>query len=282
MAKNLNNNQCVDFAALKEDEIDLDGFIKNYNQVDGERQTFSDSLRYYKEDEDKLKVLNSNPEVINMQTLLSLFAKLPGNPCDVKIRGLRVIFGLENDKIILFFSPVVMTRAEQPTIPSDITYTINSNYGVYLHENGAFNTVAPEYYKTCTDRYFKNIWLKRYRKPTFYTLLDNGDWDSDTREVIFSFQEIFHLYHTAYPCNAESIYGKDLYFYNGAAGYKHSGLNIRWRKKHTIFITLEDLDKTEEDNFEVLSAINQAANLAHLCPPNCSPVYYITKVYPCP
>lgn len=279
MKTQINPGPCVDFTALREDQIYMEDFIKNYDQVEEERRKFNDYLRYNKEE--KLKPLNSEPEIINMQALLSLFAKLPGNPCDVQIRGLRVIFGLKDDKIIFFFSPVVMTRDAEPDTPANVAYTIHSTYGIYIPESGGFSTVDPEYFKTCTDRYFNDVWMQRYRKPTFYTLLSNGDWDSDTLEVIFSFQEIFHLYHMVYPCHAESVYDKDLYFYNGVSNYRNSILN-RWRRKHTIFITLEDIDEMEKDDLHALSAINQAANLAHLCPPNCSPVYRITAVYPCP
>lgn len=274
---------CIDFTVLREDQINLSGFIKTYDQAKGERQLFDGCIMHKTA---KLEPLNSDPMIINMEVLLKLFAKLPGNPCDVKIRALRIIFGLENDKVIFFFSPVALTRAADEEAETEITYSMDENSPVYVYNasNRTFDSAEPEYYANCKSNYYENIRIQRHDGSDFYDIQDDGDWDSDTQEVIFSFQEIFHLYHMAYPCTAELVYDKDLYFYNGAANYRHHRLNIltKWRRKHTIFITLEDLEHANEDVVGALVATNEAANLAHLCPPNCSPIYYVTEIYPCP
>lgn len=280
MAKTISGDAaCIDFVALKEDQIYMADFIKNYDQVEEERRKFENCIRHHND----LQILNNDPKIVNMRAILDLFEKLPAGPCGARIRGLRVIFGLENDTVIFFFSPVAMTRVvSEPAIPSDVTYDIDQHAPVYWYKDGNFDDVNQEYYAACRKNYFDNIWVQRYKNSDFYTLQDNGDWDSDTQEVIFSFQEIFYLYHKAHPCREGSAYDKDLYFYNGVANYRRTLLN-RWRRKHTIFITAESLEKTTHDHdINAISAVNQAANLAHLCPPNCSPVYRITATFPCP
>lgn len=280
MAKHLDNNGCVNFEALKEDRIYMEDFIKNYDQVEEERRKFKDYMRYKATE---LEPLNNDPMIVDMRALLELFRRLPTDPCSVKIRGLRIIFGLVDDKVLFFFSPVALSReVPEPAVPRDVSYRFDKDAQVYSYENGAFREVEKERFDSCRKNYLEKIRIQRHKRSDFYSLLDNGDWDSDTQEVIFSFQEIFYLYHQAYPCPENSAYNENLYFYNGVANYRHSFLN-RWRRKHTIFITLEDIDEaTHEHDINAISAVNQAANLAHLCPPNCAPVYHITAVYPCP
>lgn len=270
---------CIDFNTLKENSIDMSGYIKNYYQVKQERDDFVSWIKY--NDGTGMRDLDPTPFVTTIDLMVKLFDKLPGNPCDVDIRGVRIIFGLEGNKVVFFYSPVELERVSGNTsVPNYYEYYVTSaDPKVY---DADLNEISPNDLSVFTSRYATQIRVQRYQGSDFYTLNENTtNWHCDTKAVIFSFQEIFELYHGQYACNGGSnAYDKPLYIYNGAANYRNNILN-RWRRKHNLFMALEDIDNPTFNSNVVLSSINRAANLAHLCPPNCNPVYWITQI-PCP
>ncbi|PBQ33554.1 hypothetical protein CNR22_17820 [Sphingobacteriaceae bacterium] len=279
MKNQIKTSNCIDFDTLKEDKIDLTDFIKNYDQIGTERTLFANCIRY-EASNGNLESLNDQPLVINASLIYQLFKKLPEDPCSVNVRALQIIFGLEGDTVQLFFRPIQLTRTSNPAVPANISYTNTTpDAQVYKFANGEISEISTEQLAIYTNEYIAKIWIQRYYASDFYTLnLDSTEWQADSLSVIFSFQEIFSFYEMIFPCETNPDYNKNIYIYNGVANYKN--VIPHWRRKHTLFLALEDLDSDVKNNL-ILSAYNSAANLAHLCPPNCNPVYRIMKTYNC-
>lgn len=277
---------CVNFASLHEDILELSDFMKDYSDVSLELTKFLDRTRRY--DGETFHQLSGDAYVVNMKAVKQLLDLLPSTNCSADVRAMKVVFGMENNVIRFFFAPIIMTRVIGTTTGT-CTYSVaNVTPPTYKYDSGTKTMVqlnASDY--ASITYYEEHMRIKRHFASTDFSPLnlDGEEWRRDTREVIFSFQEIFHLYDQNYCTGGTSSYDKDLYFYNGLAKYFDSRINIR-RWKHTAFIAVEDIHNLKSESKitvkKVLTAIyEKAANLAHLCPPSCNPVYLVKTLNDC-
>lgn len=274
---NQTTNVCIDvnylLDVLREDQVDLTGYIKTGDQAEQELSNFEYWLQYDKNDD--LADLDPTPFKINFNVIIELLSKLDLAPCSINIRALEIAFGLVNDRVVFFFTPLALKRSvRNPATPQEIQYnTVERHPTTYIYDGTTLVSANAGEMQAQKANYEEKMWIQRHRWSDFYLVDPNtGDWKSDTLSVIFSFQEILHLYRAAYPCGEDN---KDLFIYNGAANYKHWMLNL-WRRKHNLFITLSELELVTEEN-DLAATSGEAANLAHLCPPNCLPIYKINK-----
>lgn len=281
-----NNVQCVDFSSSNEDVINLDNYFKTIEQVRQENERFETCIKY--DIGNGLQPIFNRAEEVKICAVAKLFNDVSDDFANTNISGLEIHFGLDGNKIYFIYQPVYM---KNPTWAGHGKYRYPvANRGKYY----TYDTSIEEFSATTADALRASTLIDNYKKYIRIIQVgssgtpipineDEGKWYQDTKSVIYSFQEIFELIDGIYLCGADpgNKYPGSLYFNNGVMPYHYSRFGDT-KNKHTIFIasrTLEFLNNNEKDIENVSDYVLgwDAANVAHLCPPSCSPYYKIRR-----
>lgn len=262
---------CLETTIKFEQEInvDLSKYFKSKASADTLSSRFKRTCLYSSapEDIDYLPV-DTEPEIVNMQAIKQLYdtAKSHANQCKKGyLTGVRITFGMRHGKMVYFYQPLVLCYNGSSF---DVDQSFLSPYYQYNDKSRRFEEsdttgYCSEYYRSIHIDHFDNREL-----VPFIQFKGDGNWQGDTKAIIFSFTELFTLYHS----NMDTTEGRCDYcqyiaIHNGAAYYRQSGpLPSKYRLKHTLYVTIVGSNKVAPHNREVL----YAANLAHLCPPSCN------------
>jgi hypothetical protein len=262
----------VDFKQTGEDVIKTSLFIKDHKDIQEEFNRFKKKFKC----DEKFDIKNI-PLKIDMSALVKLFTDFSNSfikPTDTSyISGLQIYFGLKDKNLVYLFRPLIMKRGEKGD-DGRFEYKISQKDIFYSYNAGVFSKATTQLVDTM--EYETNIRIKHLKTSLFYRKIisnDDGHWKNDAKSAIFSFQEIFGLCEGFPKQQALYVYSSAALFkyYNGASKHR-----LVHRNKHTIFIALTDDIKNNQASIANFAppTIDQAANLAHLCPPNCSAVYY--------
>jgi hypothetical protein len=252
----------------EEDSIDLSDFIKNGSAVDEQGERFARTVRCGV----TYQFIDQTPDTITMQAIVSLY-NLAKRQVHVRgyLTGVKIILGLNGNKVRYYYQPLYMVYSHN----TERYAVIATSDHVYDYDKlaGTFELAASEW-RNDVANYEANIWIDHFNKGEFSRLRydEDGGWKGDTRSIIFSFQEIFEMYHLNHSGEAAGgFYCGKIFLFNGAASYHRtsSGFLVRSRIKHTIYMKSDGGSETL-----VAGPNNKAANLAHLCPPSCEGLYY--------
>jgi hypothetical protein len=267
-ANGQSNCKKVDFSKLGEVPINLNAYIKKNSAVKYEAEMFKARIKLT----DAIMAFDSLPFQLPMWAIKKLLDTLVRNST-TKLSGVKIFFGLDKQQTVLFFQPVTMSKLSRKW------YRVNSDLvNLYQFENNELSKVIMESFKERTEDYLRNVRIDRLGNSNFEKHnLDSNVWYSDTKAIIFTFQELFEWYHQVKP--EDTCYSGTIYFYNGANKFKRFGTLTPYHTKHTLFVTDEKLDSIGIKNTRSLFVKGEkdAANLGHLCPPSCDRLYYKLK-----
>jgi hypothetical protein len=270
--RSLAQMQFPDEPKIQLSEYMMDGSVANVKQA-----LF---LERYKSNNQPNNELNHIADLIQADKFIELYNKtktiVPASICSGEqcMTGLRLILGIDGDKITILYQPIYLLRTKQD---GNKQFFSANDVGDKYRFNGIDFESFPS--NSVEDKYEKDIRIQRFRKRGKPSPIhpNDGSWKADTRQVIYTFQEIIGFYDrvTATPGN----YSGKLALHNGASFYKRmADINIfpTWRAKHSIFISLDTWTK-ENSNAKILGFIAETADFAHLCPPKCNDFEYIMQ-----
>lgn len=272
---------CVSFQY--EDEIDLTPYIRTNTVAAAERTAFASNFKCNANNDD----IQEPVVKLKMAEVYSLYDAINDQPAN--IRGVKISLGLSGNTIVFLLRNITMNCTGNSTGPGSYTYT-PTEIGPYYKCNGdgTTSTLTAAQYSNLCNTYTANIRI-RHRAGENYAQMDQGNtWTADTKSVFFSYQEIFAYYHSTNPCSGGvNDYSKDLFIYSGGASKKEGdqfhgkGNKTDMVNKHTIFLSTQEVNqKSQGKSFSILG-ITDVANLGHLCPPSCFPVYQIKTKLNC-
>jgi|GEM_PF-2980722 len=264
----------------QEDIIYLDGSDKTKLQGDKEITRFR---KYVKINKVPVEGINGLEQINNIASLVEFYQKAQKLSVDGVhyVTGVKIIFGVDDNKMCLLYRPVCMSRTgglgkrigryklkeEEEERKQDqqkgqiMTYKYNDTDG--------FTPILPEQATLLIKQYKELIEIKHSTIPgdTHSNFIRNYDVES----VIFSFQEIFTLLFENLDFQKITIYNciKQNQADPSFLTIKHS-LLLATNLAPTI-LTTQSLKKEE-------TFLTKYANLAHLCPPHCIKiVYYLLR-----
>lgn len=281
--KGIQAANCVDFSATTEDIIDLQPFIRSRQTAVTERQDFGNYFRWVDESENNAKKpFSAYPIKLNMANILFMYNAVKNQAAN--IRGLKFSLGYNGgNEVKLMLTNVVMKCSKlQNPANANYTYTPVENGTSYIcNGNGTMSSINVNDLNNFCSLYWPEVLIKHKSNDPDYTPMDYypASDKNDTKEIFFTYQELFYYYHLNYQCNGgTNNYDQDLYIYNGSAPLKIEGADYN---KHTMFISAYDLDSKSAPKKLVVLVVGDVANLGHLCPPSCYPVYKILTKKTC-
>jgi len=197
------------------------------------------------------------------------------------ITGVSITLGMDGRKIVAFFRAVYLIKTDTGNVNGKAVFFFDPvNAGpTYRYTNTGFVQAAPDRLRS---DYEKNIRIRRFKylngDGDFFR--NDGTWRADTRDVIYSFQEIFRFYEKVFQNETDANrYTGTLAFHNAAPLFRKIPVNVlrRRRFKHSLFITQHSWDPDRKSalyDMKVLLNSIEAADFAHLCPPACSDLAY--------
>jgi hypothetical protein len=267
---------CVTFAG--EDVIKIEPSIISAAAAQAERTRFDDNIACVY-NSDTVPLFNV-PVIIKISEILRLYQLIENTQAD--IRGVQIHLSLSGKNIIPFFNPVTLRCVDSSTLPGEYSYNVIHYQVLYKYNTATdqFDVADAAEFARVTTNYVNDIRLKHTDTDTEFTSMYQNAADGDkrdTKSLFFSFQELFRLIYGQDGCVGTPNHSGYLYFYNGGARLNIGGV---YTNKHTMLVTLEEFTaKTKLKKQFALVA--EAANLAHLCPPNCVLKYEILTKYPC-
>jgi hypothetical protein len=256
----------TEIAFPDEDEIYLDNYFKDQPLAEREERLFGKRIRFVENDEEI--VVSDVPKCIRMSAIARLYLSINelGTGCQQGyLTGLRINLGFDGSQIVYFFQPVFLCLTEK--VPGGESYYRMKSYEgdkyfVYDDRSETFVSHTDNNMQTLCSRLYDAFQIRRsVFSHRFYGFKHDPYFEGDTKSVMFTFQEIFRLYHNNFrEETADNCYGRYLKIYN-AAQYYHSGLSFN-RLKETLFIKTSKISNNAQNFLH-------AANLAHLCPPSC-------------
>jgi hypothetical protein len=257
-----------------ENLIDMTSQVMDGDEARSRRDLFSDRFRYGRNHDE----LNSTAAEVVMKAILDelysitkkAIAKDPACTDKKCMAGLSLVLGMYQHEIILLYRPIYLRRT---SILANKIHTFDTVHvgNVYRYANDAFQVVNEEPF---TSEYRSNIQIRRFRNRRSYYNHNNdiGSWKADTKEVIYTMQEIVRFYESRHPSeNDTNRYSSRLAFQNGSSFFEKSppGLFTAGRAKHSIFITEPGFSFLSTERI-LVTAATDAADFAHLCPPGCT------------
>jgi len=250
-----------------EDQIsNLKKYFKTPESANKMKDTFYGNFKHGTQNNN----VDTTATEINMSAIVDLYSEHLKNPhCASFISGVRIIYAMEGNKIKYFFQPVYMCRSAGRWYDVVDTFTVYQYQVAQTGKGKKAEFVPATNPKKYINNYLDNIRIFNKKKNVFrkHNKIDNVEGDS--RSIIFSFQELFKLYHDSYPEKGKDRYCNNVLLYNGAINYKRLrkiSILPKWRIKHTLLI--------EAQNHDGSLAPSKSANLAHLCPPGCVQLNY--------
>jgi hypothetical protein len=265
-----------------EDTItDMDDFFKTKAGAKNEVDLFTNRFRC-----DSLGdtlVIDNTPQRINMSALDS-FYRLANSQvkCANFLTGIRITLGMQNNAIVFLYQPVYMHdtgtyRQENSYYVFDLDpktyYTYDPAKFLFVKYNGDAAALCKNYYTNIRIIHTQDATLETFNQD----FSGRQSWKNDTKSIIFSFQEIFRLYHDNTNETDGQRYCKNIYIRNGAANYRKGKLN-QWRIKHTVLFSIDNGSLNSFLSLPQITEVGRFANLAHLCPPSCESLNYYTTL----
>ncbi|GEM_PF-5384723 len=274
-----------------EAEIDLTDYFLDPGVAQDEIDEFSD--RFKRKVRSKLEPLNAQNASIVMSEFKRLYEDteqaIAGKVQPKKyVTGIKVTIGVQksiNSKdVVLFFTPVYMKEKAGgpagkfyadilPAMPGELPY-------VYNEVIEKFTKPDEEDFKDSTKFYHQYMRVKRYKNNNrHYQPAPETDWRGDTKSMVFSFKELFELYHDSYKDEDPNwYYGLQIAAISASMFVEApSGSTLEDRYKHSLVFSVLPLVVVAPyiKSSDVLNN-DDLANLAHLCPPatNCSTIIY--------
>jgi hypothetical protein len=267
-----------------ERKLDLDKFFKTKDQLDDQRSMFNSRFKFETESQGS-EAIEPYTQSIPMRAILKLYVDVSKlSKCEsgnAVVTGLKIHFGKEGKHVSFYYEPLYMCGNREG---KTFTGNVVALGEIYKYDDvQKIFTPAPS---TTVEEYRKHLLVDRFRKEKFDPMyqeenpgVDRIDWRNDSESMIFSFQEIFQLYHQAHEKETDSNrYSDIITIENGGANYRKKArlpAALRFRVKHTVFITTTDPLKKEITG--VAHAKGDGANLGHLCPPSCTGLTYTAQ-----
>lgn len=302
----------------KEDWLDLHDYLKEPKEIQTEYDLFKNNLIYLGKERKYCAItrwlflgitrehnhFENTPTEIRMEQLVDLYTKmhedLKQQHIDYNVSAIKIEFGFENNQLVPYFR--LLTLKKDSTAPKkyDKTKYVPTEYGPRYRYNVTTGFVevtdcnpAPlkDYLENvcinhCILKY-PNCW-RMAKKIWFHDPKQIGDirWKSDSKAIIFSFQELFILYKGSFKDAEDGAlkYTHNIYLYNGMARFhKYPRKGTLNRNKHTMFFATQNaMGAGSSQSFAAGTRAassqvdDKAANLAHLSPPNSEELYYST------
>ena len=194
------------------------------------------------------------------------------------ISALKITYGLKGGRIIFYGQATYLVNSSNQSA-NRMPFRTQKLDKPYLLSGSTLQTISIEQMNKYAKQYINSVRVRRFKDNGAYETaiqMNGTSWENDSKSMLFSFQEIFMLYHSAYnikPEQGSANYCRDIYIHNGGANYRRQAWYFwqRWRVKHTLFITND-----QESSLTLSNNDRQGANLGHLCPPSCDIIYYNT------
>jgi hypothetical protein len=272
-----------------EDSINIKEYMKNPINTIKEYLLFDINVKYTKQDTD-ISLENAGLE-ISMSKLVDLYKTLPKSP-STRISAIKIRYGFNGNTIVPLFQLATLDRVKHKKHKNvrkrkyklkmqDTIYRYDSTDGFVIETDTA---ILDDYFKQvhlchCIDA-DEDLLYQEKKKCESLVFGKEKDWENDSRAIIFSFQELFTFYKDAFKGDESgNKYTHNLYLYNGVSRFHRL---LFWkvrltknRNKHTMFFTASPLSlKSPKPTSVGLKSVDQAANLAHLCPPNSQNLYF--------
>jgi hypothetical protein len=261
---------CMSFGG--EAVLNLDGHVLEVTEGRKERGLFHNKVH----STDALYVLDTLICEVSYQQLCSLktlASDLVGVCTMEHITGLRVFYGLTPDyrSFRATFQPVKLCKTAANGHLADFDI---SHQGGYYHvdaSNGNFITSSTTLMQADTARYRDKIRIRHFgsTNPTGYQRNATNDSLSDSRSILFSFQEIEAL-------AKANTYPQYIKMWNSLRKIKFAS-SPDSVYKHSIFMGPSALGLMEKEVFYAADYRNKYANLAHMCPANCVKLVFILQ-----
>jgi hypothetical protein len=298
----------------QEDSLKLDTtYIISAKKAKKEFDRFHDNYKYLVNKNEE--VLDTNAREISMLAFVHRYDSVKLYPKNTILKngeksyvsGFQLYYGIEKKRLVPLFKWLIMIHDSSSRDPYQIVFLDPLNYYEYdsistsfkRAPKGRVDELLTNYRKFSRINHFPSKGVRRF----FYWSADEKykslveKWRernarNDSKSSIFSFQEIFLLYHQKYPHENVDRYKKSLFVYNGMSPMK-GRFCLFVRNKHTIFIATDNGTRTsagikasvlEEDKIVfgqttgkaliLVPPVDKAANLPHLCPPSCNSISY--------
>jgi len=293
--------QCLSTATIPgEPTIYLPDFVKSASDGRIEEVSFRYHFRYQENENEPITVISDKTDIIPMADLLCKFYKPAKDAIDAAgttvcptgkcFTALKITFAMHNKTVKFLYQPAYLapqTDRQCKKISKNPNAkrcgfnlnVVNENDYLYFDESSqsfkSANTASIQVYQDSVRiRHFET---RRKIEPHNGK---EGSWLGDSQSIIFSFQEIVHIYNENYRGEVDGHrYTEKMKIHNGAASYEKgtplSDLVRKARMKHTVFVSSEDwLSKATNKILIPKSANGDVGNLAHLCPPSCNGLNY--------
>lgn len=255
-----------------EPELDLDEY---YVKPDDSFKKISDFMGRF--DPCLMSVTGEVPmqHFVNLQNDTKIAAESEGELNENEyVTAFRVTLGITNNEIELFCEPLYLEVYKYTGSRVKAFVRELDNQPCYRVLEGQLNPVTSiNHKKNSQKRYRKSIRIRHFRNSSPEPFNEGSKWKHDTKSIIFSFQELFCLYHTNHGLgtNPNPDYTKMVTLAN-AASFKGKGPINRRRYKHTIIIRTG----TNESQKSLSPDRGDDGNLGHLCPPskNCEEIEF--------
>lgn len=253
--------------------IQLDTFFKDSADIHNHSHLFDSCYKYGIGND----AIDNTPLGINMAAVAQLYkiAAALTKPTNKQnfITGIRMYPGLDKESkaVTWFFQPILMGNdASSPH--GNLAFDVVAEGATFTYDvKGIMFTKSDT--SDLLETYRDSVRIKR---GTSYGNFNPGNaWNSDTRSLIFPFQELFKLYDDYYgPGEPGKWYCQYIYFYN--CGEIAHGSGNQTEVKHSVFISClsDDNISTQGQSDTVGGKKIMRANLANMCPPNCAVINY--------
>jgi hypothetical protein len=263
------NNAQVTFG--DEPKLDLHDYIKESTAIENQIYRFRKQLRCQIGPD--LKPISEDGEIIKAKALVPLYEKARDAANKYRedhegiktVTGLRIRLGMDGNKMRYFYQPVYVAGSGSRRFNGEL---LDVSSAFYAYDSSQEEFVEVSGAEPVFQNYYHQVRIDRFEKNNFEPMIHDTSAKGDTKGILFSFQELFTLYHLIYENEVDSKrYCELLGIYNGGANYRRMWPN-RWRLKHTLFV------KGFGKEIVLSAVMAPVGNLGHLCPPSCSAIAY--------
>lgn len=281
----------------KEHKLDLDDFFKSPSQARQGTNRFENVFRLKKKQAKRLEIPELKEKVV-MSAFIRLYrsadsaAQIALNDKERYITALKIYYGLDSHGLIKkFYQPIysAIYKSKRRRVKGCIKPVDKNLYYCYKKPDNpggpilSFQKADTGDVRDALEQYKTQIQIKHRKK--WRSFENRSNWKGDSKSAIFSFQELFLLYHrnacwedddsnegrVADYCD----YSEPIVPLNSAHFKKNFRLNIfaRKRNKHTLVFKCPDCTIYKF----LVPPSGHFGNLAHLCPPSCQKLTYPIK-----
>lgn len=214
------------------------------------------------------------------------------NSCNKYLTAVNIKLGMNGAtrKLEYFYEPIVLCYSlSVQTTASALTCTLDGYYPImsgknYSYSATGFHTVDPTYVENSVSTYTSQIKIVHFEgdvNNNFRVATSGTDTLGDTKSIIYTFKEIQKTIRDNSNCKHLRIWNQIT-----TLNVQYGGANINLRK-HSLILSGDQSDGMKSKGFakfisssfpgEELPGTMRGSkykNLAHLCPPNCSLLYF--------